>query len=141
VGTGIEDYLWSTGDTTASIHFLPDIYDTVYTLSVMVSNQLNCHYYDTVDVHVMREASIAFELDTLQECTGNNVDLNVLASANIVSFRWIYQEIDSITIFDELTLIEPLVSANIYVEGTSSGGCLVTDSTFLQILPYPDFRW
>jgi hypothetical protein len=138
VGTGIEDYLWSTGDTTASIHFLPDIYDTVYTLSVMVSNQLNCHYYDTVDVHVMREASIAFELDTLQECTGNNVDLNVLASANIVSFRWIYQEIDSITIFDELTLIEPLVSANIYVEGTSSGGCLVTDSTFLQILPYPD---
>ena len=137
-GTGIDHYLWSTGDTDAIITFLPEVYDTVYRLSVIVSNQLDCQYYDTIDIHVMREASIAFELDTLPECSGNNVDLNVIASSNIVSFRWTYQEIDSVTIFDELILVEPMVSANIKVEGTSSGGCLVTDSTYLQILPYPE---
>ncbi len=138
VGTGIEHYLWSSGDTTAIIRFLPEVYDTVYTYSLIVSNQLNCEVFDTVNIHVMREASVAFEMDTLNKCVGNNIELTTNASPNIVSFRWTYLDMDSTTMFNNLVLIDPTESANVYVEGISSGGCVVSDSMYLNILPYPE---
>ena len=136
-GSGIESYIWNTGDTTQLITVNPQVADTTYTYIVTVNNEFGCQQSDSVTIQVPSEVIVQFQTDALQVCEGNTAFLELNGSA-IESYHWIYDQIDTITTTNELTLFDPLISAYVYAEGVNSDGCTAKDSLWIEIMPVPE---
>ena len=136
-GSGIATNTWNNGDTTQIIWAHPTTSDTTYTYIVTVENVSGCQSSDSIKVRVFPKPIVQFEMDTLSLCQGNDTTLE-LSGSNITSYRWNYQEIDSVTTISELRFIKPQVSAYVYVEGISIDGCSANDSLWLDIMPVPE---
>ena len=137
-GSGIEFYLWSTGDTTQMITVNPQGADTTYIYSVIVTNGDSCQISGSKALHVLPGASVSFERDTLLVCKGNDALLTVTNGPDIESYQWIYDETDSTTSVNELLLTKPLLSGYVHVTGTNTSGCIAQDSLYLTIAPLPE---
>ncbi len=123
-------YLWNTGDTTASLT-LDTKWDTLYNISVKITNQAGCIGKDTVHVTLPPKDSVpkvSVFLDTVLSCNGNEVTLK--ASSNTIQLFWSWTGHEVTTDSGSLTLA-PAQSEMIYIKACNKYGCSPQDSIYV----------
>lgn len=129
--TGGGTYLWSTGETTASIKVSPD-QETTY--SVTVTSDEGCEASDEVMVTVNEEV-IADAGDDVNTCAGEEVMLTATGEG---SYLWSTGETTaSIT-------VSPTTKTTYSVTVTSDAGCEATDEVMVTIddkVQIGDYVW
>jgi hypothetical protein len=123
--TGSGLYLWSTGETTASISVSPLI-TTVYRITAL--NSFQCEKTDsaTVFVNPLPVANAGSDIDL---CIGNSAALN--ASGGV---KYLWTTGDTIA----RTVIAPQQSQSYSVLVTDSNGCKNTDTVFVTVNELPE---
>ena len=127
-------YLWSTGETTASITVTPENPITVYTLTI--TDEVNC---PNAPFSVDATFQVS-KLDINPVATPNPVvfgdQITIESSYNYNNFVWTWDEVDSdigMSITDR-----PEVSTWYYVTATDNYGCQGVDSVYVVVgsVPY-----
>lgn len=118
-------YLWSTGDTTASISPAPTSSQT-YAVSVLDSN--GCVGSDSVNVTVNQLPVISISGNTTV-CAGNSTTLSANGAA---SYVWMPNNVTGTSI-----TLTPTASGPIQVDGTDANGCTGTTTTTITVNPLP----
>ncbi len=119
--SGGNSYLWSTGETTASIDVSPTA-DTVYDVEV-ISN--NCSSTDTVTVFVSEAPNLTVSDDVVM-VEGESTTLNVSGSDN---YTWSTGETTaSIT-------VSPTVTTTYTVTSNGNNGCSSTEDILVTVIP------
>ena len=120
--SGIGNYLWSTGDSSASISVTPTT-DTVYTLVV---SQGPCGAIADILVYILPVPNLIVSNDTTI-CNGNNLNLS---ATGIGICYWSNGMLDnSITVSPSVTSIYSVTISNIF-------GCQSSDSIIVNVLPF-----
>ncbi len=128
-GTGT--YLWSTGETTASITVSPKA-DTIY--SVIVTSAEGCEATDEVKVSLNPDVTADAGND-IRSCVGEEVELTVLGTGTYV---WSTGETTATII------VAPTVNTAYTVTVTSADGCEATDDVMISVeekVTIGDFVW
>ena len=121
-----ESYLWSTGDTTATVTVNP-LESTTYTLTVTFDN--GCDNKDTVRVKIT-DLELPEISGTDSICMGENATL-VATHATSNQFQWSNgQSGPTIT-------VSPQVTTLYTVSATMEGNCTVIDTFTVTVLPLP----
>lgn len=130
------DYLWSNGDTTPTLT-LETKWDSVYKISVKVTNQAGCTGHDSVRVTLPPKDSVpevvAFQ-DSVLLCNGDSVVLK--ASSNTKSLTWSWSWHHTNTDSDSLIFV-PDHSEKVYVNACNQYGCSAKDSIFVTFAVPP----
>ena len=125
IASGGTSYLWSTGDTAASITVAPVVTSTY---SVTVTDENGCIAIDTVEV-------LVHELPEADAGNDRSVCLNetiVLSASGGMSYLWSTEEnTSSIT-------VSPLVTTTYIVTVTDQNGCTDSDDLLVTVNPLPD---
>lgn len=117
-------YLWNTGASTASIDVIPLSF-TTYSVTVTGSN--GCHAYDEVSVNVNTLPVADAGIDQ-SVCFGQKATL-VATGGNF--YQWSDGSVN------QVTTVNPYVSANYSVTVTSSNGCSDVDNVFIFVNSLP----
>ncbi|RLD40217.1 MAG: hypothetical protein DRI86_15665 [Bacteroidetes bacterium] len=117
-------YLWSTGDTTASITITPSVSSTY---SLVVSDVCNNDSTFVIDVGVSNPI-FTFTGDSV--CKGDTAVLRV-NSSEIYNYIWSSGEQTSII------SVSPSSDTQYTVSVTDSIGCEIVDSTTIKVFPIP----
>lgn len=121
-----DTYLWSTGDTTATVTVNP-LESTTYTLTVTFDN--SCDNKDTVRVKIT-DLELPEISGTDSICMGENATL-VATHATSNQFQWSNgQSGPTIT-------VSPQVTTLYTVSATMEGNCTVIDTFTVTVLPLP----
>ncbi|MBE0651610.1 MAG: T9SS type A sorting domain-containing protein [Bacteroidales bacterium] len=129
-------YLWNTGDTREFLT-LDTKWDTLYKVSVTVTNQAGCSAKDSIQVTVPPKDSIP-EISALQDtvfsCNGDTVTLKV--SSNTNQIYWLSANHEIMTDSGALKLV-PTQSGKFYIKACNKYGCSSQDSIYvlMEILP------
>jgi len=124
------DYLWSNGDTTPTLT-LETKWDSVYKISVKVTNQAGCTGHDSVRVTLPPKDSVPEVLalqDTVHSCNGDSVVLK--ASSNTKSLTWSWSWHHTNANSDSLIFV-PDHSEKVYVKACNQYGCSAQDSIYV----------
>ncbi|MBT6807975.1 MAG: T9SS type B sorting domain-containing protein, partial [Flavobacteriales bacterium] len=128
-------YLWSTGETTASITVTPENPITVYTLTI--TDEVNC---PNAPFSVDATFQVS-KLDINPVATPNPVvfgdQITIESSYNYNNFVWTWDEVDS-DVGMSITDDYPEVSTWYYVTATDNYGCQGVDSVYVVVgsVPY-----
>ncbi len=132
-------YEWYVSDT---------IFDTVQTIvpcpmdttmyTLWVQDSTGATASDSVTIEVKISPEVSFQWDTIWACTGDTIDIEVNASEDIVSYYWIYNDLDSITQINTITFEDVQDSAYAYVGVTAENDCQNSDSTYIPVTPFPE---
>jgi hypothetical protein len=124
-------YLWSTGDTTASITVRPD---TLTRYTVHVENQWNCSADDTTLIHVMQIPVVTLSGLLPQYCANDN------SSYLMVGTPWYGHFGGSSGVTGSLfcPMLARLGKDTVWFQATSPQGCFNADTMYVTIntLPY-----
>lgn len=123
-------YLWNTGDTTKSLT-VETKWNTLYNISVKVTNQAGCVGQDTVHVTLPPKDSVpkvSVFSDTVLSCNGSEVTLKASSNTTQLFWSWAGQEVT--TDSGSLTL-SPAQSEMIYVKACNQYGCSQEDSVYV----------
>jgi gliding motility-associated-like protein len=126
--TGNSDhYLWSTGDTTASITVTPLVTTTYWVRGK--KDTIPCYSFDSIKITVMPLPTIVTNNDTTF-CLGNSKTLTTSGTAN--HYLWSTGDTTaSIT-------VTPLVTTTYWVRGqTDTIPCYTFDTVKITVLPIP----
>ena len=116
-------YDWSTGDTSQTISFT---YGGLYT--VIVTDQYGCIKYDTISLG-LKDTSVVDLGPDLNQCVGNSTVLNAGYSVAGQSYLWSH---------GPSTQFTQISAPGIYwVEVTTPGGCVTTDTMVYTVNPSP----
>ncbi len=133
-------YMWNDGDTTSSLT-LKTKWDSVYKVSVKVTNQAGCSGRDSVHVTLPPKDSVpevSALQDTVLSCNGDSVVLK--ASSNTASLTWSWSWHQMNTNTDSLIFV-PDHSEKVYVKACNSYGCSSQDSTYVVFAVPPTFQY
>lgn len=119
--SGGDSYLWSNGETTASIDVSPSS-DTIYDVEV-TSN--NCSSTDSVTV-IVNEAPDITVSDDVVLVEGNSTTLGVNGSDN---YLWSTGETTA------FITVSPLVTTLYTVTSTGPNGCIVSAEVIVTVIP------
>ncbi|NRB84818.1 MAG: T9SS type A sorting domain-containing protein, partial [Winogradskyella sp.] len=119
--SGGTSYLWSNGETTASIQVSPSI-DTIYDVEVTTNN---CSSTDSVTIFVNDAPDLTVSEDIVL-VEGNSTILNVSGSDN---YLWSTGETSS-----EIT-VAPLVTTSYSVTSIGPNGCSTTIDIIVTVIP------
>jgi len=134
-GTGIDSYLWNTGDTTQSIKVSPEISDTIYKYYVDVANIYTCSTSDTAWLRVNPTPIFDLGNDTTL-CFGDSLTIFGPDTTGLnYTFEWIVAD----TIFDttQNITVSPADTTHYFLNVENSDGCVGTDSIWIFVLPTP----
>jgi len=116
-------YDWSTGDTSQTISFT---FGGLY--SVIVTDQYGCVKYDTITL-TLKDTSVVDLGPDLSQCVGNSTVLNAGYSVAGQSYMWSH---------GPSTQFTQISSPGVYwVEVTTPGGCITTDTMVYTVNPSP----
>ena len=121
--SGGTSYLWNTGDTTASVSFMPT--DTT-TYTVTVTNSIGCSASDSITVNLIA-TNFTFPTDTFV-CAGDS--LQMIAGGG-VSYSW---STGATTNTDWIT---PTDTTTYYITITDANVCSQTDSFVVNYNLFP----
>ena len=120
-GTG--NFLWSTGETDASINVAP-LDTTIYTVTTSSTGTCASSVTDTVTVNVNKEPVATANDDIVIE-SGSSVDLTV---SGVGSFEWSTGEIGT-----RIT-VRPTVTTTYIVTASTGEGCSVNDEVVVTVV-------
>lgn len=123
IASGGTSYLWNTGDTTASVSFMPT--DTT-TYTVTVANSIGCSASDSITVNLIA-TNFTFPTDTFV-CAGDS--LQMIAGGG-VSYSW---STGATTNTDWIT---PTDTTTYYITITDANVCSQTDSFVVNYNLFP----
>lgn len=122
--SGGDVYLWSTGDTTASVSITPT---SDLTYHVTVTTSFGCSTSDSVTVTVRTAAAADAGVgDTI--CAGENTTLQASGGG---TYLWENGNANS------FITVSPVSSEYYSVTVTAPNGCQAEDSAFVQVTPLP----
>ena len=121
--SGGEDYLWSTGETTASINVSPSSITTYY---VEVTDTNHCSAIDSVVVESYT-TPVAITSNDTNICEGENIDIWASGGS---SYQWSTTETDS------TINVSPSSTSNYYVT-VSNGSCSDYDTVTVNVTALP----
>ena len=132
-------YLWNTGDTNSSLT-LDTKWDSIYNISVNVTNPEGCSGQDSVQVTLPPKDSvpeISVLQDTVLSCNGDTVVLKVSSNTDSLTWSWADNKVN--TSVDSLKLV-PTQSQMVYVKACNSYGCSPKDSIYVLFDVPPDLQ-
>lgn len=135
-GSGIDSYLWSTGETTQSIRVSPEIADSTYKYYVDIFNGYGCFVSDTVWLIVNSLPELELGNDTTL-CFGDSLTIYGPDTTGLnYTFEWIVAD----TLFDttQNITVAPADTTQYFLNVTNISGCIGIDSLWLNILSIPD---
>ena len=121
-------YLWSTGDTTASIQVSPSV-DSTFSVTVTLDNDCNMQAVDSGSMTVSEPIYPSATPEDTLVCIYEPV---LLTAAGSDHFFWSHgAEGDSVE-------VKPAHSQMYYVSVTDVAGCYELDSVYVEVHPIPD---
>lgn len=133
-GSGIDSYLWNTGDTTQSITANPAIADSTYKYYVDVFNSYGCSISDTSCLIVNSFPEVGLSDDSIKVCRGELFSIDADPSGNYISYLiWNFQSQIDTNVFTIYYLADS--SGTVYCEVQTISGCNTTDSTIITVNP------
>ncbi len=128
--TGGNNYLWNTGQTTASISVTP-LVNTTYTVTVSDAN--GCSGTDDVAVNVNPNPSITVSPHSAVICSGDSL---IISASGAINYSWSPPSgLSNTTIANPVS--SPLNNTVYIVTGENQYGCTATASINITIEPYP----
>ena len=139
-GENISSYLWSTGDTTASIKVSPQTTDSTYKYYVDVFNESGCSISDTTWLLTYDIPIIGFPYDTITSCDGDSVRISVSISNPLAAQYFIWHYNNNIDTLSTVLKFLPESSVPVYIQVVTFDNCSVWDSIYVQLLEKPDLQ-
>jgi predicted transcriptional regulator len=122
---GGSSYLWSTGQTTASITVSPTA-NTTYT--VTGTNSGGCQNTASRNITIGATPNVNVVASNMTPCPGTTITVTAVGATTYV---WATgQTTNAIT-------VTPLVNTTYYATGTNAAGCSATDSLVINLDPVP----
>ncbi len=121
--TGIGNFLWSTGETAASISVNPSD-TTMYTVTTSTAGTCANSVTDNVTVNVSK-APVASANDDLVILAGSSIDLTV---SGVGFFEWSTGEVGS------RISVSPTVTTKYTVTATTGEGCSIDDEVVVTVV-------
>jgi hypothetical protein len=122
---GGSSYLWSTGQTTASITVSPTV-NTTYT--VTGTNSGGCQNTASRNITIGATPNVNVVASNVTPCPGTTITVTAVGGTTYV---WATgQTTNAIT-------VTPLVNTTYYATGTNAAGCSATDSLVIILDPVP----
>lgn len=130
------DYLWSTGDTTSTITFIPTSTDQYW---VAVTDNFGCTGYDTIGVWVNQE--IVLDAQDQAICLWDAVTLGGSPTASGGSGLFQYQwspNVNLSCVSCPNPVANPAFTTQYLLEVTDSFGCMVSQPVLVTVNPNPE---
>jgi hypothetical protein len=135
-GTGIESYLWNTGDTTQSIKVSPEVSDTTYKYFVDVFNSNGCSVSDTAWLIVNSYPVVEMAEDTINTCFAELTTVSAsVISSDIKYLIWTFNS--DVDTNGTVKFYFPETSGTVYFDVQTNSGCNILDSTYIIVNPFP----
>ncbi len=124
-GSGGVSYLWSTTETTDSIHVAPQSTTTFY---VSITDDMACSNIDSINITVFPLPDVNITGDHAI-CFGDSITLYANGAQT-----YLWQPINTNT---DSIIISPSITTTYYLLGTDSNGCQKIDSAEIIVHPLP----
>ena len=134
-GSGIDSYLWSTGETTQSIRVSPAIADSTYKYYVDIFNSSGCFISDTAWLEVNPDPEVQLANDTTL-CINDSLTIYGPDTTGLnYTFEWIVAD----TLFDttQNITVSPTDTTHYFLNITNEFNCTETDSIWVFVLEIP----